>query len=51
VTDSGAAVIVAARLGTGVWIHTGLPGFAARLAGDPNSAALARRIWQLLSGG
>jgi hypothetical protein len=50
VTDSGSAVIVGARLGTGVWMHIGLPNFAARLAGDPNSAALMRRTWQLLSG-
>ena len=50
VTDSGVAVIVAARLGTGVWIHTGLSDLASRLARDPNSAALMLRTWQLLSG-
>jgi hypothetical protein len=51
VAAGGTPVIVAARLGRGLWIHTGLPGFAARLGQDSNTTALMTRIWQLLSGG
>jgi hypothetical protein len=50
VAAGGTPVIVAARLGRGLWIHTGLPGFAGRLGQDPDTTALMTRIWQLLAG-
>jgi hypothetical protein len=49
VTPAGRPVIVAARLGRGLVIRTGLPGFATRLTPDPASAALLARTWTLLS--
>jgi hypothetical protein len=50
VTASGQAVVVAARLGKGIWLRTGLPEFGSHLQTDPNSAALMTRLWQLLAG-
>ena len=50
VAAGGTPVIVAASLGRGLWIHTGLPGLASRLDSDQNSTALMKRIWQLLLG-
>lgn len=50
VAPGGTPVIVAARLGRGLWIHTGLPAFASRLGTDYNTAGLMKRIWQVLSG-
>jgi hypothetical protein len=47
--STGRAVIVAARFGTGLVIRTGLPGIAARLGPDRNTAALMGRMWTLLS--
>lgn len=50
VTADGRAVVVAARYGRGLVVRSGLPALAARIGGDPNSAALVLRMWQLLSG-
>jgi hypothetical protein len=44
---AGRRVIVAARLGKGLVIRTGLPEFEQRLA-DANVAALTRRAWEIL---
>ena len=49
VTPAGRPVIVAARLGRGLVIRTGLPSFATRLTPDPASAELLARTWTLLS--
>lgn len=45
----GAPVIVAARLGRGLVIRTGLPEWETRIARDLNVSALTRRTWSLLS--
>jgi hypothetical protein len=50
VAAGGTPVIVAVRLGRGLWIHTGLPGFASRLGQDSDTTALMTSIWQLLGG-
>ncbi len=49
VTGDGQTVIVAARLGRGLVIRTGLLDFANRLGADANSAQLVLRAWTLLS--
>ncbi len=49
VDGSGNAVIVAARLGRGLVIRTGLPTFAARLADDPDTSELMSSAWRRLS--
>jgi hypothetical protein len=49
VTPDGRPVIAAVRIGRGLDIRTGLPQLGARLAGDPTTAALMKRIWALLS--
>jgi len=48
---AGVPVIAAWRLGRGLVIRTGLPGFQARLASDFGAQALVRRAWTLLRGG
>lgn len=48
-TGTGPPVIVAGRLGKGVWIRYGLPEWAARLSSDEQVAAIMRRTWTLLS--
>ncbi len=49
VTGDGRPVVAAVRIGRGLEIRTGLPQLGGRLAGDPTTAALMRRIWALLS--
>jgi hypothetical protein len=46
--DGDRQVIVAARLGKGLVIRTGLPEFSARLRSSPQLAELLDRIWTLL---
>lgn len=48
---AGVPVVTAWRLGRGLVIRTGLPGFQARLASDLDAQALLRRAWSLLRGG
>ncbi|MDQ3769925.1 MAG: hypothetical protein M3370_10700 [Actinomycetota bacterium] len=51
VTQEGARdVIVAARLGEGLVLRTGLPELPVRAGDDPELATLLRRMWTLLSG-
>ena len=50
VAPGGQAVILAARLGRGTWVRTGLPALPSKLTSDPNASALMQRIWGLLSG-
>jgi hypothetical protein len=47
--ETGRPVIVAVRLGKGLVVRYGLPAFTQHLSSDPNSAALMRRTWTLLS--
>ena len=47
--ETGRPVIVAVRLGKGLVIRFGLPAFPQYLSTDPNTAALMRRTWTLLS--
>ncbi len=49
--QAGVAIIAAWRLGRGLVIRTGLPGFQARLGRDLDSQALVRRAWTILRGG
>lgn len=46
--DDARQVIVASRLGDGLVIRTGMPGFSASLRDDPALAELLDRIWTLL---
>jgi hypothetical protein len=46
--DGRRLVIVAARLGAGLVIRTGMPGFSARLHGDAALSELLDRMWTLL---
>lgn len=48
VTDTGRPVIVAARLGRGLVIRTGLPELPSRLSTDPEYAQIVRNAWTLL---
>lgn len=47
----GRPVVVAARIGRGLVVRTGLPDFAQRLTPHPESAALMNRLWVLMSRG
>ncbi len=49
VTEDGAVVIVAFRVGRGIVIRYGLPQLPSRLATDPDIQGLIERSWQLLS--
>lgn len=51
VTAQGRPVVVAARLGKGLVVRTGLPDFPQRLNAHPESAALMNRLWVLLARG
>ncbi len=51
VSDGGRRVVVAARVGRGLVVRTGLPDFAARLRTRAGSAALLNRLWALLARG
>jgi len=42
-------VVVGARVGRGLVVHTGLPGLPVRLDEDPDLAALMERTWTLLA--
>ncbi len=46
----GAPSIVAYRLGKGIVLDVGLPGFGSALASDAGAQALLRRIWTTLTG-
>ncbi|MGZ4173405.1 MAG: N,N-dimethylformamidase beta subunit family domain-containing protein, partial [Solirubrobacteraceae bacterium] len=46
---SAAASIVGYRLGRGIVVEIGLPGFGARIAGSLDVQELTRRIWTILS--
>ncbi len=49
--QAGTAIVAAWRLGRGLVIGTGLPGFQARLGRDLDTQALVRRAWTILRGG
>ena len=46
--DGERSVIVAARLGKGLVIRTGMPEFSARLRDSPELLELLDRLWTLL---
>jgi hypothetical protein len=48
---SGRSAVIGLRLGVGMVIEVGLPGFGARLAGDPNSQQLFSRLYRVLARG
>ncbi|HVS29225.1 MAG TPA: N,N-dimethylformamidase beta subunit family domain-containing protein [Solirubrobacteraceae bacterium] len=45
----GHPVLLAERFGKGLVLRTGLPQWSSRLGSDPNTFAITRRIWTLLS--